>query len=124
MNVSAASTVLQVKDISDALRFYTEVLGFEKDFEFGPYAGVHLGECCLHLCAHTTWKRPLGGGAVVVFCDEVDAYHEVVRERGAEVALKPTDEPYGMRDFVVRDPDGNVLTFGCSLPEVTEVPKK
>ena len=124
MKVSAASTVLQVKDVSDALRFYCEVLGFEKDFEFGPYAGVHLGECYVHLCAHTTWKRPLGGGAVVVFCDEVDAYCEVVRERGAEIALEPTDEPYEMRDFAVRDPDGNVLTFGCSLAEAAEVPKE
>jgi uncharacterized glyoxalase superfamily protein PhnB len=121
MKVSAASAVLQVKEVSDALRFYCEVLGFEKDFDFGPYAGVHLGECCLHLCAHTTWKRPLGGGAVVVFCDEVDAYFKTVKEHGVEIALEPTDEPYGMRDFVVRDPDGNVLTFGCSLPEAAEV---
>jgi catechol 2,3-dioxygenase-like lactoylglutathione lyase family enzyme len=123
MKVSAASAVLQVKDIADALRFYCEVLGFEKDFEFGPYAGVHFGECCLHLCAHTTWKRPLGGGAVVVFADEIDAYFAIVKGRGAEIALEPTDEPYEMRDFVVKDPDGNVLTFGCSLPKGVEAPK-
>ena len=123
MNVSGASTVLQVKDISSALRFYCEVLGFEKDFEFGPYAGVHLCECCLHLCAHTTWKRPLGGGAVSVFSDEVDTYCAAVRVRGAKIALEPTDEPYGMRDFAVKDPDGNVLTFGCSLPEAAPSPK-
>ena len=52
-----------------------------------------------------------------IFSDEVDAYCETVKERGAEIALEPTDEPYAMRDFVVRDPDGNVLTFGCPLPE-------
>ena len=57
------------------------------------------------------------GGAIVVFADEVDAYSEAVKGRGAEIALEPTDEPYGMRDFVVIDPDGNVLTFGCPLPE-------
>ncbi len=124
MKVSAASAVLQVKDVSDALRFYCEVLDFEKDFEFGPYAGLHFGECYVHLCAHTTWKRPLGGGAVVVFADEVDAYFKTIKERGAEIALEPTDEPYGMRDFVIRDPDGNVLTFGCSLPEGIEAPKE
>ncbi len=124
MKVSGASTVLQVKDISSALRFYCEVLGFEKDFEFGPYAGVHLGECCLHLCAHTTWKRPLGGGAVSVFSDEVDAYCAAVKERGAMIALEPTDEPYGMRDFALKDPDGNVLTFGCPLPEGAQPPKE
>jgi len=124
MKVTAASTVLQVRDVASALRFYCEVLGFEKDFEFGPYAGVHLGDCCLHLCAHTNWKRPLGGGAVVVFADEVDAYCAAVKGRGAEIALEPTDEPYGMRDFAMRDPDGNVLTFGCSLPEAVEPSKE
>ena len=117
MKVSGAATVLQVTDVESALRFYRDVLGFEKDFVFGNYAGVHMGECCLHLCAHNTWARPSGGGAVSVFCDEVDAYCAAVKERGAEIALEPTDEPYGMRDFAVRDPDGNVLTFGCSLPE-------
>jgi catechol 2,3-dioxygenase-like lactoylglutathione lyase family enzyme len=124
MNISGASTVFQVKDLPISLRFYCDVLGFHKDFEFGPYASLHFGECYLHLCAHTTWKRPLGGGAVVVFSDEVDAYCATVKGRGAEIALEPTDEPYGMRDFVVRDPDGNVLTFGCSLPEGAELPRK
>lgn len=124
MKVSAASTVFQVKDLPASLRFYCEVLGFQKEFEFGPYAGLHFGECYLHLCSHTTWKRPLGGGAVVVFADEVDAYCAAVKERGAEIVLKPTDEPYGMRDFAVRDPDGNVLTFGCPLPAGIETPKE
>ncbi len=117
MNVSVASTVFQVKDLQGSLRFYCDVLGFEKDFEFGPYAGLHLGECYLHLCAHTTWQRPVGGGAVVVFADEVDRYCSEVKDRGAKIALEPTDEPYNMRDFVVIDPDGNVLTFGCPLVE-------
>jgi len=124
MKVSGASIVFQVKDLATSLRFYREVLGFEEDFVFGEYAGVHLGECCLHLCAHTTWKRPLGGGAVSVFSDEVDAYCAALKGRGAEIALEPTDEPYGMRDFVVKDPDGNVLTFGCPLPESAEAPQE
>jgi uncharacterized glyoxalase superfamily protein PhnB len=124
MKVSCGATVFQVSNIPNALRFYCEVLGFEKEFEFGPYAGVHLGECFIHLCAHTTWKRSLGGGAIVVFADEVDAYCAAIRGRGAEISLEPTDEPYGMRDFVVKDLDGNVLTFGCSLPKNGEASKE
>jgi catechol 2,3-dioxygenase-like lactoylglutathione lyase family enzyme len=116
MKIRDAATVLQVSEIESSLRFYREILGFELDFEFGPYAGVHRGGMYLHLCAHDTWKRPLGGGAVVIFCDEIDAFHEEVKGRGATIRLAPTDEPYGMRDFVVSDPDGNVLTFGCDLP--------
>lgn len=117
MKVSGAATVFQVKNIESALNFYCDVLGFERDFRFGNYAAVHIGECCLHLCAHDTWSRPCGGGAVSVFCDEVDAYCADLEARGAQVRLKPTDEEYGMRDFVLNDPDGNLLTFGCPLSE-------
>jgi catechol 2,3-dioxygenase-like lactoylglutathione lyase family enzyme len=116
MKINAAATVFQVTDLESSLRFYREVLGFELDFEFGPYAGIHMGEMSLHLCAHDTWMRPVGGGAVSVFCDEVDLFYNAVKSRGATIRLAPTDESYGMRDFVVSDPDGNVLTFGCELP--------
>jgi catechol 2,3-dioxygenase-like lactoylglutathione lyase family enzyme len=115
MKISAAATVFQVEDLKLSLAYYLDVLGFELDFEFGPYAGVHRGEMYLHLCAHDTWKRPPGAGMVSVFCDEVDAYHDAVRGRGGAIRLAPTDEPYGMRDFVVSDPEGNLLTFGCEL---------
>jgi hypothetical protein len=27
--------------------------------------------------------------------------------------VEPADQPYGMRDCTVLDPDGNHLTFGC-----------
>ena len=115
MKVVGAATVLQVSDVDAALVFYRDVLGFEQDFRFEQYVGMHFGELQVHLCAHHAWRRPVGGGAVSVFCDEIDRYCEQVRGRGARIALEPTDEPYGMRDFAVRDPDGNVLTFGRDL---------
>jgi len=40
-------------------------------------------------------------------------YREVI-ERGAACDGPPAKREYGMRDFVVRDPDGNVLTFGAA----------
>jgi len=117
MNISGAATVFQVDDLEASLKFYLEVLGFEQDFRFATYAGVHLGELCLHLCAHHFWKRPRGGAAVSVFADEVDEYCAQIKARGAKIEGEPADQQYGMRDFVVSDPDGNLLTFGCPLPE-------
>lgn len=58
---------------------------------------------------------PSGGGSVSVFGDEVDRYYTTLRSRGAKIEREPADELYGMRDFVVNDPDGNLLTFGCEL---------
>ena len=115
MKISGSSTVLQISDLEAAIAFYCDVLGFEVDFRFGPYAGVSLGECSLHLCAHTIWKRPVGGGAVGLYADEVDAYCATIQTKGATIRSLPADQEYGMRDFVTNDPDGNVLTFGCSM---------
>ena len=51
-----------------------------------------------------------------IIADEVDIYCATIKQRGAPILLEPTDEPYGLRDFVTRDPDGNVLTFSALLP--------
>ena len=114
---TSSATVFQVADIEVAVTFYRDVLGFTEDFRYGNYAGVYLGEFQLHLCAHTIWSRPVGGGAVVIIGEEVDNFCSVIRARGATILLEPTDEPYGLRDFVVSDPDGNVLTFSMPLAE-------
>jgi uncharacterized glyoxalase superfamily protein PhnB len=115
MKPTTSATVLQVADLGVALAFYCDVLGFTEDFRYGNYAGVYLGKVEVHLCLHTIWKRPVGGGAVVIVGDEVDAYCAGIRERGARILAEPADQEYGLRDFVVSDPDGNVLTFSAPM---------
>jgi uncharacterized glyoxalase superfamily protein PhnB len=51
-----------------------------------------------------------------VYVDDVDALHEELVERGAEILHAPVDTEYGMRDFRVRDPHGYILAFG-KVPE-------
>jgi len=29
--------------------------------------------------------------------------------------VEPADQRYGIRDFIVLDPDGNHMTFGCEI---------
>jgi len=116
MQPTSAVTVLQVADISTALAFYRDVLGFAEDFSYENYAGVCLGEVQIYLCAHDIWKRPVGGGAVVIIAEEVDDYCALIRQRGATIRAEPADQFYGLRDFVLSDPDGNVLTFSAPLP--------
>ncbi len=113
-----AAPVFQVADLEASLRHYTEVLGFGADFRFGNYAGVKRGDVCLHLCAHSIHRRPVGGGTAYIFCAEpVDAYHAELASRGANLIAPPKDYAYGMRDFMVADPDGNHLAFGCRSEE-------
>jgi len=39
-----------------------------------------------------------------------------VSGRGAEVISRPTTEPWGLREFSVRTPDGHRLRFGEPTP--------
>src|SRR3954447_23417162 len=41
--------------------------------------------------------------------DDVDAGFEAVRAAGAEIVQAPTDQFWGVRDFAVRDPSGNLV---------------
>ncbi len=41
--------------------------------------------------------------------DDLDATFEQVRAAGAEIVQEPTDQPWGTRDFAVRDPSGNMV---------------
>jgi uncharacterized glyoxalase superfamily protein PhnB len=113
MTPQGAAAIFQVSNLDQALRYYIEVLGFSEDFRFEEYAGIKFGGACLHLCSHHAQDRPVGGGTVCVFCDEVDLYYAELKARGAHLKTEPRDYPYGMRDFMAKDLDGNHLSFGC-----------
>jgi predicted enzyme related to lactoylglutathione lyase len=113
MKTKGSATTFHVANVEAALKFYTEMLGFTKRFVFGDYAGVEHGEVQIHLSGPaSTNKREVGQGGIYVFCDDVDAYYAEITAKGAVTQAAPKDYEYGMRDFVITDPDGNLLGFG------------
>jgi len=113
MKTTAAIPVLDVKDIDASARFYTKVLGFVQSFRYGTYVGLKMGNCEIHICPPNDFGPGIGGGNVYMICDEVDEYFATVKAAGAAPMSEPADRRYGMRDFVILDPDGNQLSFGC-----------
>ena len=57
--------------------------------------------------AETAWD--VGDHSYVAYLrvDDVDAFHDRAVDAGAEILKPPTDEPWGMREFGVRSPDGH-----------------
>lgn len=107
--------IFTVKDIAASLAYYRDKLGFQVAFEYGTpvfYGGLCEGEVSLHVRAASHFKNLPGQGAVSIFVDDVDALHADLVKRGATVLTAPADQPYGLRDFDVADPDGNMLYFG------------
>jgi catechol 2,3-dioxygenase-like lactoylglutathione lyase family enzyme len=118
MKIASIAPVLHVSDINRSLIFYKDVLGFEEDFHFGAYVGLKAGDFSLHLSQADQNIRPVGGGTVYVFCDEIDSYYkDRIDGAGVRIIQPPANQDYGMRDFIVHDPDGNQISFGQDVSE-------
>lgn len=62
---------------------------------------------------------PVGGSALYGVIDgDVDAHCARAVAAGATVVLEPKDQDYGGRDYTVRDPEGNLWSFGSYRPKV------
>jgi hypothetical protein len=46
---------------------------------------------------------------------DVDSLHEELTKRGAKIVRAPADEPWGMREMLVEDPDGHTFRFGTGI---------
>jgi uncharacterized glyoxalase superfamily protein PhnB len=57
-----------------------------------------------------------GTGFTYVAVDEIDALYERARSKDADVLRDIHETDYGSRDFAVRDPEGNVWSFGTYRP--------
>jgi uncharacterized glyoxalase superfamily protein PhnB len=62
--------------------------------------------------------RDLGGTTHCMYLvvDDPDAHHDRAREAGAEIVRELRDTDYGSREYVCRDPEGNLWSFGTYDP--------
>lgn len=114
MRITGVAPILTVANLDNSLRYFKDILGFTEDFRGHVYAIVQRDDISIHLSLNAQ-STPPGTGTVYIFCDEVDSYYDQLVARQALLDTPPADLPYGMRDFVVYDPDKNKLFFGCPI---------
>jgi uncharacterized glyoxalase superfamily protein PhnB len=56
--------------------------------------------------------RHTGIGSAYVYVDDADALYADLRAKGADVQGEPVSQPWGLREFLVLDLEGNRITFG------------
>jgi uncharacterized glyoxalase superfamily protein PhnB len=61
--------------------------------------------------------KDAGPAGVYIVVDDADAHHRRAVEHGVEILMPPTDQDYGSRDYMARDAEGNVWSFGTYAPE-------
>ena len=112
--ITGLAAVLYVKDMSAALAYYRDRLGSSVTFTWGDppqYVCLELGDAAVHLSTYA----PVAKSIVCIFCKGVDALHDKLAARGADITRPIKNEPYGMREFDVTDADGRRLVFGRGL---------
>ncbi|MGW1213336.1 VOC family protein [Streptomyces sp. NPDC002499] len=62
--------------------------------------------------------KDAGPCGVYVVVDDVDVHHQRAVDHGVEILMPPTDQDYGSRDYMARDAEGNVWSFGTYAPEI------
>ncbi len=63
-------------------------------------------------------RFPGGPTTIYVALEDPNSHHDRAVEAEAEVIQELTDQPYGSREYAVRDPEGYVWSFGTYRPEV------
>jgi catechol 2,3-dioxygenase-like lactoylglutathione lyase family enzyme len=122
MKLESHATVLLVPDVGRAGDYYRDRLGFEvtyydripSHYAYASRDGVYLHFACFNGAV----PRPNSKAAppdifdVYIYVDDVEAVHEELVGRGADVMHAPVDQGYGLREIRVRDPHGYILAFG------------
>ena len=95
----------------DATRaFYTEVLGLEEGSFGGGYIGFGSEQAQVLFAPPGVEPALPDMGVDVGSFEAVDAAHAEALRAGHEVIYGPIDEPWGVRRFFVRDPQGVVIS--------------
>ena len=123
MAAQVTSAFLYVNDVVRSLEFYHEIVGAEvaqvhTETEGGPItlAILRIGAFSLMLHPQEPHAEEFVGQRVgigmhlQIRVDDIDAFHQQCIEQGTFLAVSgdPVDQPWGWREFALKDPDGYI----------------
>jgi predicted enzyme related to lactoylglutathione lyase len=112
MRVTRITANLPVADVDEARSFYTDFLGLgTEEFNLGWVARYTSPETGAHIQLVTRDAQAPENPVVSVHTDDVDGAYEEAQRLGYEIVHPLTTEPWGVRRFLVRAPDGNVINI-------------
>jgi predicted lactoylglutathione lyase len=122
VRVESLTPILNVSDVPGSLGWF-EALGWERGFAWDDEGGMHSSEptfASIQSGPTEIFLRRDGQGARGVWMswflpsrEELAGAHSRAVELGYEITREPTDEPWGMREFHLRHPDGHTFRVGC-----------
>lgn len=112
MKFEKSNPILYSTDVKRSLKYYTEVLAFDDSWEWGEptdFGGIVRDGVEIFFCLNDQGHP---GTWVTIIVDDVDAYYQIIKPKGALIMAPPDNKPWNMREMLVKDPDGHILRFG------------
>ncbi|MEM1445282.1 MAG: GNAT family N-acetyltransferase [Planctomycetota bacterium] len=107
--ITRSEPIFAVRDISETSAFYRDVLGGAGEWMYGDppgFAGIRLGNVQLCFQHQPELAGKVAGHEHMLFTEDVDALHGQHAAAGAPIVEPIGNRPWGLREYVVEDPNG------------------
>jgi len=112
MRATRITPNLHVADVDATKGFYTDYLGLStEEFNMGWVARYTSPDTGVHVQLVTRDATSPEDSVMSVHTDDVDGAYEEAQRLGYEIVHPLTTEAWGVRRFLVRAPDGNVINI-------------
>jgi catechol 2,3-dioxygenase-like lactoylglutathione lyase family enzyme len=132
MEAKGVTPILNVSDMEASFAWFAK-LGWKKNWEWGTpptFGSVGSGTVEIFLCLNAQGGKGNSGYPstgdddsrergvwMSLWVDAVDPVHALCVAQGLDVTMPPTDEPWGVREFHLRHPDGHVFRISAGTGE-------
>ncbi|UCH70285.1 MAG: VOC family protein [Candidatus Bathyarchaeota archaeon] len=99
-----AHVTVGVSDLKRSVSFFQNVIGLEKIGEWPTYAIFDIGRVTFGL-------EPKAKTEICLLVDDVDEAYRDLKDKGANCATAPKDQPWGVRDATFVDSDENTFVI-------------
>ncbi|MCG5432367.1 VOC family protein [Mycobacterium sp. MYCO198283] len=113
MEILASRVLIRPADYDRSMAFYRDELGLAIARDYGAGTVFYAGQSLIELAAH---GEPSAGGSLWLQVRDVYAAERELSERGVAIAREAKQEPWGLHELHVLDPDGVRLIF-VQVPE-------
>lgn len=112
---------LRVRDAHASAEWYAWALGFKIDskhqFEPGFPWFIFLSREPLKLYLSEHRGTGADNAETYLYVEDVDALHADLVTKGIAIEQAPETQPWGVREMLLRDPDGHRFNIGTDLPQ-------
>ena len=112
---------LAYPDVVEAMRWLCDAFGFTLRIQIANHrVQLNVGDGAVVLTERGGSKdAPIEAAhSVMVRVSDVNSHHDRAKQHGARILRRPTDYPYGERQYTAEDSGGHRWTFTQSIADV------